>query len=149
MGFPGGSVVKTLPATQERWVQSLGGEDPLKEGMATHSSILACRATVHGVTESDMTEATQHNVMITAYDHHHHQHVSQEAQGSPKYAQRGNPGLFSLCFCLRKPLTPTSATASSFQTWIRSCRLRLACSRDRCRLSRSLERCCSFCNLRM
>ena len=43
MGFPGGSVVKTLPATQERWVQSLGGEDPLKEGMATHSSILVWR----------------------------------------------------------------------------------------------------------
>ena len=26
---------------QETWVQSLGGEDPLEEGMATHSSILA------------------------------------------------------------------------------------------------------------
>ena len=44
LGFFGGSVVKTLPAmqeTQEMWVQSLGWEDPLKEGMATHSSILA------------------------------------------------------------------------------------------------------------
>lgn len=51
-------------------------------------------------------------------------------------------------FCLRKPLTPP-CYCLSFQTWIRSCRLRLACSRDRCRLSRSLERCCSFCNLRM
>ena len=28
---------------QETWVQSLGWEDPLEEGMATHSSILACR----------------------------------------------------------------------------------------------------------
>ena len=28
---------------QETWVQSLGEEDPLEEGMATHSSILACR----------------------------------------------------------------------------------------------------------
>ena len=27
---------------QEMWVQSLGQEDPLEEGMATHSSILAC-----------------------------------------------------------------------------------------------------------
>ena len=35
--------VKNLPAMQETWVPSLGGEDPLKEGMATHSSILACR----------------------------------------------------------------------------------------------------------
>ena len=32
---------KNLPATQETWVQSLGGEDRLEKGMATHSSILA------------------------------------------------------------------------------------------------------------
>ena len=43
MGFPGGSVVKNLPAMQETWVQSLDWEDPLKEGMATQSSILAWR----------------------------------------------------------------------------------------------------------
>ena len=35
--------VKNLPAMQETQVQSLGGEDPLEEGMATHSSILAWR----------------------------------------------------------------------------------------------------------
>ena len=35
--------VKALPAMQETWVQSLGWEDPLKKGMATHSSILAWR----------------------------------------------------------------------------------------------------------
>ena len=34
-------MVKSLPAMQETWVQSLGWEDPLKEGMATHSSTLA------------------------------------------------------------------------------------------------------------
>ena len=33
--------VKNLPATQETWLQSLGWEYPLEEGMATHSSILA------------------------------------------------------------------------------------------------------------
>ena len=33
--------VKNLPAEQETWVQSLGWEDPLEKGMATHSSILA------------------------------------------------------------------------------------------------------------
>ena len=32
-----------LQETQEMWVQSLGREDPLEEGMATHSSILAWR----------------------------------------------------------------------------------------------------------
>ena len=36
-------MVKKLPAIQETWVQSLGQEDPLEKGMATHSSILACR----------------------------------------------------------------------------------------------------------
>ena len=34
-------MVKNLPAMQETQVQSPGGEDPLEEGMATHSSILA------------------------------------------------------------------------------------------------------------
>ena len=54
-------MVKNLPAMWETWVQSLGREDPLEKGMATNSSVLAQRipwteATVHGATESDMTE---------------------------------------------------------------------------------------------
>ena len=36
-------IVKNLPAMRETWVWSLGWEDPLEEGMATHSSILAWR----------------------------------------------------------------------------------------------------------
>ena len=36
-------MVKNLPAIQETQVQSLGQEDPLEKGMATHSSILAWR----------------------------------------------------------------------------------------------------------
>ena len=36
-------MVNNLPAMQETWVQSLGQEDPLEKGMATHSSILAWR----------------------------------------------------------------------------------------------------------
>ena len=39
--FPSGSVIKNSPEMQEMWVQSMGQEDPLEEGMATHSSILA------------------------------------------------------------------------------------------------------------
>ena len=39
--FPGGSAVKNPPAMQETWVPSLGQEDPLEEGTAVHSSILA------------------------------------------------------------------------------------------------------------
>ena len=38
--------VKNLPAVWETWVQSLGCEDPLEEGMATHSSILAWRVPI-------------------------------------------------------------------------------------------------------
>ena len=54
-------LVKTLPAMQETWVQSLGCEDPLEEDMATHSSILVWRipmdrgawwTKVHGVAKS-------------------------------------------------------------------------------------------------
>ena len=36
-------MVKNLSALQETWVQSLGWEDPLEKGMATHSNILAWR----------------------------------------------------------------------------------------------------------
>ena len=68
-------LVRNPHATQETWVQSLGWEDPLEEGMAAHSSILAWRilmdreawrATVHGVTESNMTErlsTAQHMIL--------------------------------------------------------------------------------------
>ena len=54
-------MVKNLPAKRETWVRSLGWEDPLEKGMATHSSILAWEipwdrgtwgATLHGVTQS-------------------------------------------------------------------------------------------------
>ena len=54
-------LVKNLPSMQETWVQALGWENPLEEGMATHSSILAWRipmdrgawwATVHEVAKS-------------------------------------------------------------------------------------------------
>ena len=44
--FPSGSAVKKVPAMeemQEMWVPSLDGEDPLEDGMATHSRILAWR----------------------------------------------------------------------------------------------------------
>ena len=55
-------MVKNLPAMQETWVRSLGWEDPLGKGDATHSSILAWRIpwTVYspwGHKESDTTES--------------------------------------------------------------------------------------------
>ena len=54
-------MVKNLPTMQETWVRSLGREDLLEKGMATHSSILvwkipmdreAWQAIVHGVAKS-------------------------------------------------------------------------------------------------
>ena len=39
----GAQMVNNLPAIQETWVWSLGGEDPLEKGMATHSSMLSWR----------------------------------------------------------------------------------------------------------
>ena len=63
VSFPGGSMVKNLPAVLEIWVQPLVSEDPWEKEMATHSSILtrkvpwtgALRATVHGLQELDTT----------------------------------------------------------------------------------------------
>ena len=60
-------MVKNLPVTQETGVRSLGWEDPLEEGMATHCSIAwetpwteePARLQFMGSTESDTTEATQ------------------------------------------------------------------------------------------
>ena len=50
-------MVKNSPAMWETWVQSLGQEDFLEKGMATHANILAWRSPwteepVHGVTKS-------------------------------------------------------------------------------------------------
>ena len=59
-----------MQEAQETLVQSLGGEDPLEEGMATHSSILPGESTMDrgawwatgpwGLKESDMTDVTWH-----------------------------------------------------------------------------------------
>ena len=43
LGFPCGSASKESPVMWETWVRSLGWEDPLEKGKATHSSILAWR----------------------------------------------------------------------------------------------------------
>ena len=45
-------LVKNLPTIQETWVLSLGWEDPLEKGKATHSSILAWRISDHEVAKS-------------------------------------------------------------------------------------------------
>ena len=68
-------MIKNLPAMRETWFHSLGWEDPLKEGMATQSSILAWRipmdrgawqATVHRVAKSRtcVQLSTQHTLFF-------------------------------------------------------------------------------------
>ena len=60
--------VKNLPTVQESRVQSLGWEDPLEEGIATHSSVLAWRipgteepgGSPRGCKELDLTEELTH-----------------------------------------------------------------------------------------
>ena len=75
-GFPSGSVVNNpwaMQEAQEMWVQSLGQDDPLERGMATHSSILAWEIpwkshqkslvdyNPQGQKESNLTEETKHS----------------------------------------------------------------------------------------
>ena len=70
--------VKNPAAMRETWVRSLGGEDPLEEGMTTHSSILAQRipmdkgawwAAVHGVSKSRLQLSTGHGLKFMVSEH--------------------------------------------------------------------------------
>jgi len=88
MGFPGDLVVKNLPVMQElqeTWVGSLGQEDPLEEGMATRSSILAWRiqwTEEPGGLQSLGSQTAGHNWSDLAHTHtythtHTHTHAPQ------------------------------------------------------------------------
>ena len=76
LGFPDGSAIKNLIVKQETWVQSLGREDPLEEGMEFTPVFLpgmdrgAWWATVHGVAKSwtrvsDYTTNKHHDPMVS------------------------------------------------------------------------------------
>ena len=64
--------LSTCLQRQETWVRSLGQEDPLERGKATHSSVPAWRipwtgawwATVHGAAEADVTEHNNNMVVV-------------------------------------------------------------------------------------
>ena len=75
-------MVKNPPAMQETWVWSQGWEDPLEEGMVTHSSILAWRihiagwqATVHGVAKSH-NWVTKHSTVAVLSQYHFFKYLS-------------------------------------------------------------------------
>ena len=59
-------LVKNLPAMQETWVRSVGWEDPLEKGKATHSSILAWRI-LRDRKESDTTERLSLFILSSVY----------------------------------------------------------------------------------
>ena len=71
MGFPVAQMVKNLSTMWETWVQSLGWEDPLEKGKATHSGILTWRipwtVSPWGHKESDTTKqlSQYHNDVIS------------------------------------------------------------------------------------
>ena len=54
-------LVKNPPAMQETWVRSLCWEDPLEEGMATHSSILAWRIPILTEEPGGLCQRVRHN----------------------------------------------------------------------------------------
>ena len=59
-------MVKNLPAMRETWARSVGWEDPLEEGMATHSSILAWRIPMgRGAWRATVHEARKSQTRLT------------------------------------------------------------------------------------
>ena len=69
-------MVKNLPAMQETWVLSLGEEDPLEEGMATDSSILAWKiprdrgtqwTSIRGIVNLDTTDQFSHMCVLSHF----------------------------------------------------------------------------------
>ena len=88
-------MVKIPPVMQQTWVQSLGWEGPLEEGVATYSSILAWRITMgrgawwttaHGVTNVDMTE--QLNTAHTQHKTHPHNLKNNSHLGGEEFKEQ-------------------------------------------------------------
>ena len=57
-------LVKNLPAMWETWVQSLGWEDPLEKGTATHSSILAWRTLGVAKSQTQLRDSLTHPIQL-------------------------------------------------------------------------------------
>ena len=86
-------LVKNQPAMRETWVRSLGWEDPLEEGMATHSSVLAWRS-AHGQRSLAGYSPWGHKESDTTEQLHFHFLLSYIGEGN------GNP---LPCPCLENP----------------------------------------------
>ena len=99
--------VKNPPAMWESWVQSLGLENPLEEGMATHSSILAWRiprergvwqATVHGVTKNRtrLNQLSMHALRIVRGQEPYSQKREKEEKARLSSAGNSEAGIFEM-----------------------------------------------------
>ena len=128
--IPGASLVaqtvKNLPTMWKTWVQSLGGEDPLEEGMATHSNILAweiSRTEEPGglqsmwVTESDMTDRLSTNTQASTTDGHPFLSPStwECSRRRPISQNKISPGFIQICLGLWNELLlllPSDPTAN-------------------------------------
>ena len=64
-------MVKSLPAVQDTWVRSLGQEDPLEEGMATHSSTVAWRIPCTGKSDRLLSMGSVDSYMTEWQTHTH------------------------------------------------------------------------------
>ena len=109
-------LVKNPPAVQETWVRSLGWEDPLEKGTATHSSILAWRipwTTGHVVTKSQ----TQLNKFVETVDgiKMFRPHTTLRAQLVKNLLAMWETWVQSLGW--EDPLEKGSATHSSILAW--------------------------------
>ena len=88
-------MVKNLPAMQETWVQSLDGEDPLEEEIATHSSILAWRipGTEEPGGQSPWGHGVGHNWVTNIHS------TSQQSAGSSRPVWRDQGRLLQIKDC--------------------------------------------------
>ena len=97
-------VVKSLPAMPETWVQSLGQEDPLEKGMATHSSILSWRipwTEEPGKLQSMGSQRVGHDWATNTHTHTHTHKVQEQAK-LINHDRNQNRGHFWEGFWLRR-----------------------------------------------
>ena len=125
-GFPSGSAVKNLPAMQEMQVWSLGQEETLEEGIATHSRIIAWRipwTEEPGGLPSMRSQRVRHDWSDLAHTHAHHVYMSVQIPNL-----RPSPFLFSnrkfvfyVYKCVSVLLRSSFGSFFSFHIYVISC----------------------------
>ena len=98
MGFPTGMMAKHPPAMQETRVRSLGGEHPLKKGMATHSSIPGKSHGQRGLVghRSWDPKGIRHDLATK------HQYIKQKTNKDPMYSTGNSTQYFAVVYMRKK-----------------------------------------------